>query len=259
MASPKQPSRKRRQPKAGSLSREHPTSEELESLVDAMTKGPAVSTAILGAAFVEYYLEAAIRRRMPRNDDVVWKELIGEKGPLGTLSMKILLGHALRIYGDDLRDNLDIMRTVRNVFAHAKKLVEFDNEKIVGELRAVTGKRQRFGKYKTLTVADGPREARSAYLQLCLHLAMELMLTDVRANNQKRRRHERKMRPKSGSDYLAKFLGIRNPTPRQRLAGALIVSGAIQNENPKHEAPGSASAEALDLPRKKTGNEDKSD
>jgi hypothetical protein len=232
MAQRKQPqSRKRRRTGIGPLSREHPTDEEQNALVDAMAHGSPVATAILGAAFVEFHLERAIRRRLPRNDDVTWKELITDKGPLGTLSMKIMMGHALRIYGDDLRDNLDIMRAVRNVFAHAKKLLQFNNEKIVKELRAVTGKpTRRYAQFKAVTVSLPPNEVRSAYLHLCMNLAMDLMMPDIRANEQKARRWKRKQ---SKESYYEQFIRAGRGTPRERLAAALIASGGFQTEVPE--------------------------
>jgi hypothetical protein len=58
--------------------------------------------------------------------------------PLSGMNQKIIAGYALGHYDDVLRENLNIVRNIRNVFAHAKKIVIFDHPLIVAELAKVS-------------------------------------------------------------------------------------------------------------------------
>ena len=141
------PSRNRGKPKPKlrDLSRHPPTEEEKQALVDAVVSENPIATAILGAVFVEHELEMTLRGRLSKNDDDTWLALTGDEGPLGTFSKKITAAYALGVCDDITRSNLNIVRAIRNAFAHAKKLIDFDNELIASELKKVRfhGKKDR--------------------------------------------------------------------------------------------------------------------
>jgi hypothetical protein len=85
--------------------------------------------AILRATDVENALRKSIRRWLnlgPKMRD----ELFGSNGPGGTFTNKIIIAHALGIFGDKTRQNLDIIRTIRNAFAHAAHPIRFDDPDI---------------------------------------------------------------------------------------------------------------------------------
>jgi hypothetical protein len=85
--------------------------------------------AILLATNVDNALRKSIRRWLnlgPKRRD----ELFTFNGPGGTFSNKIIIGHALGIFGDRTRQNLDIIRTIRNAFAHAAHPIRFDDPAI---------------------------------------------------------------------------------------------------------------------------------
>ena len=54
----------------------------------------------------------------------------GEDGPMN-FAVKIRLGYGLGIYGPDSRDDLDIIRHVRNLFAHSKENMIFIDDTII--------------------------------------------------------------------------------------------------------------------------------
>lgn len=85
--------------------------------------------AILLATNLENILEEAIKRHM-------WvvrsrRELFGINSPLGTFSSKIRIGYALGIFGPETLANLDVIRAIRNVFAHAKIPVQFTEPRLM--------------------------------------------------------------------------------------------------------------------------------
>jgi len=121
------------------LSRAQPEIADLYALSEAFYKGEhPVATAILGAALVEYHLEQLLRSKMKRKDDKTWEMLVASNGPLNSFYSKIVTGYALGIYDDGIRDNLHIVRNIRNAFAHSRKLIRFDHPAVVNELRKAT-------------------------------------------------------------------------------------------------------------------------
>jgi len=121
------------------LSREHPTYDELNAVFDALdVAAPDIVCAVLGQAICERGLEDLLRKRVVRlKDDVTWATLTDDKGPLDTFYQKIVMGYAFRLYDENIRDNLHIIRTIRNTLAHAKKLVSLDDPLIIAELQKV--------------------------------------------------------------------------------------------------------------------------
>lgn len=124
-------------PKLRDLSRQPPSNEEVASLFETLESPHPITRAILGAVLIEHELEKALRDALPRNDDVTWSLLTGDRGALGTFMTKIDLGFALKLYEDELRKTLHILRGVRNAFAHAKRLVNSEHELILKELQSI--------------------------------------------------------------------------------------------------------------------------
>jgi hypothetical protein len=151
------------------LSRTQPTREELHQVLDLIT-APAdpIATAVLGSALVEHELEKQIRKRFRRNDDTFWKEMTGDKGPVGTFHAQIVVGYAMRIYDEKMRDALDIVRAIRNQFAHAKRQMNFGEDLIITELSKVQLRPTIIRKH----LRGDPKETagRYAYVSLCMDI-----------------------------------------------------------------------------------------
>jgi hypothetical protein len=103
----------------------------LEDLKAAHTEHAAHrGSAIIGASLVEDVLKAAIRRRLvslSSKDDAL---LFGLERPLGSFSGKITFGFAVGIYGQVTRTDLNLIREIRNAFAHARIPVSFETPAI---------------------------------------------------------------------------------------------------------------------------------
>jgi hypothetical protein len=85
--------------------------------------------AILLATNVENALQKSIRRWLKLEPERR-SELFAFNGPSGTFGNRIILAHALGIFGAQTRQNLDIIRTIRNAFAHAERPIRFDTPAI---------------------------------------------------------------------------------------------------------------------------------
>jgi len=75
--------------------------------------------AVLGAALLDARLESLYTRRLRGAKD----DLLGNSGALGPLSARIKVAHALAWISEDVRFDLDQIRSIRNEFAH-----NFDHE-----------------------------------------------------------------------------------------------------------------------------------
>jgi len=75
--------------------------------------------AVLGAALLDAILESLYSRRLRDAKE----ELLSSNGPLGTFSARIRVARALAWISEDVRYDLDQIRSIRNEFAH-----NFDHE-----------------------------------------------------------------------------------------------------------------------------------
>jgi hypothetical protein len=99
------------------------------------TKPEAISIAIIGALVVEHEIEESIRRRFQKITDDEWLALLAdESGPVSTFDRKVKLAKCFGIFDPAMKSNFDIIREVRNLFAHSKRLINFDHPLIVTQL-----------------------------------------------------------------------------------------------------------------------------
>jgi hypothetical protein len=86
---------------------------------------------ILLVSMVEDALDAALKKLF--RSGAPFSKLFSYEGPLGTFSAKIELGYALSLFGEKSRHDLDLLRRLRNGFAHYRAPLHFD----VPEVKAV--------------------------------------------------------------------------------------------------------------------------
>lgn len=84
--------------------------------------------AIIGGTFLEMALEHILRAFLPEDDSEVDK-LFELNQPLNTFSGKISMCYSLGLVEKVVKDDLHIVRKIRNEFAH-QLYAEFDHEKI---------------------------------------------------------------------------------------------------------------------------------
>jgi hypothetical protein len=88
------------------------------------------AAAILAGSFVEDCLQQAISRRLKIRNNHQRSQLFGINAPLGSFANKIRIGYALDIFGIETYENLDLIRSIRNAFAHCKLSVSFETPEI---------------------------------------------------------------------------------------------------------------------------------
>lgn len=99
-----------------------PTVADLEALEAELYDGPDRGAAVVLASLVERSLERLLRNNM-RKEGV--SDLFQYGGPLGDFGSKIRIGYAFKLFGIETRKDLNIIRSLRNQFAHSRMPIEF--------------------------------------------------------------------------------------------------------------------------------------
>jgi DNA-binding MltR family transcriptional regulator len=134
------------------------------------------SAAIVAGAFLENYLALAIMSRMRSfsdsdNDDRrVKKQVFENTGPLTTFAAKISVGYALDLYGKRPREDLHLIRDVRNHFAHTMEPCEFSDP----DVRQFCDKFQEPEWLAQMTAKIAPTLPRMRFMATVAHLATGL-------------------------------------------------------------------------------------
>lgn len=91
------------------------------------------ASVILQSAAVETLLEGLLRAKMKDGLTVNLGERIFEgNGPLSTFSSKILIGYGLRFFGPVFKHDLEIIKDLRNGFAHVRLPLSLTQPEIAG-------------------------------------------------------------------------------------------------------------------------------
>jgi hypothetical protein len=97
--------------------------------LDELATGSPRSAAIVATILVEDALRWCLCGFFSRTLDEA--ELFDKQGaPLSSFHAKIVIGHALGIYGEVTRDDLRRMKLIRNAFAHSPRAVTFETPEI---------------------------------------------------------------------------------------------------------------------------------
>jgi hypothetical protein len=143
--------------------------------------------------------------------------------------MKIVVGYALKVYDEKFRNDLEIVRQIRNAFAHSKKLIDFDHELVVAEMEGV----QSLPRKKRLRLDFRPQKTTCmmAFQVVCIHLIGQMLLRQTRAITAKHRR----MSKKAGS----------NVNVNRSLIAALIAKPATPPHNDPRDDPAHPARQGL--------------
>lgn len=90
--------------------------------------------ALAGAAIIEQGLERALRSRMRKLSHAERGRLFEGYGPLSTFSAKIDVVFALALIDREIYDRLNVVRKVRNKFAHSVNTLSFASPEIAALL-----------------------------------------------------------------------------------------------------------------------------
>jgi hypothetical protein len=193
---------------------------------------------------VEHELEILLRPHFFRNGDDTWAELTGEHGPLRGFYSKIVTAYAFGICDSVGLENIHIVRKIRNVFAHSKRPINFNNDLVVKELKTVhLPKRGRL--YNDLSLVKnltfGPQ---LSYVSLCILLAGELINRGALRAQKKLYRYKRTAKKRQSNVSQNPFFSALYPYAsgllpflKEETGSNPLSSLARQSDDPKSEAP----------------------
>lgn len=174
------------------FTRQIPSSEDQKRFKEAMNAESDLVCAILQAIEIDYIIEQSIIGRLPRGDDDTVELLCKDNGPLATFFAKITLAYALNVYDEDTMHNVNIVRRIRNAFAHARKDISFASPLIRKELATIkleketeSTRSKAMQSGKALASFDEPDAdfallGRASYVILCQSI-IHILLKDMNA------------------------------------------------------------------------------
>jgi hypothetical protein len=103
-----------------------PSSTEFSEMMEQIGQADPRAAALV-LAFIDSLLEFAIKINFVDLDETAFNKLFRDPtAPLSSFSAKISVAHALGVYGDEIRSQLDRLRIIRNAFAHSIRPITFD-------------------------------------------------------------------------------------------------------------------------------------
>jgi DNA-binding MltR family transcriptional regulator len=158
--------------------------------------------ALTAAAWIDDAIEEVIRSRFVENKKAADELLTGD-APLATLSARIKLLYCMGIITEEVRKDLNIIRAIRNLFAHERGRVTFDTREIKDRCRSFSLSPEIEG----ITLMDKERP-RTIFNAVAMHLIQYFM-----------RLAEQPKRPKCDNGIKAYFKNLR-ARQRKRLRQA---------------------------------------
>jgi len=107
-----------------------PGPKEKDEVASEVSKGHPRGAALVAAAFLDIYLEFLIKLSLVPLRDEETMGLFGPDRPLGTFSSRIKIAQALGIFGRKTAHDLNIMREIRNAFAHGIRKMNFNTPEV---------------------------------------------------------------------------------------------------------------------------------
>lgn len=118
------------------LSKVMPSSAEIEKILDELRMSADIAAAITGAAIIEARLEQLIRTKLRSKRGDLGQQLFENRGPLSDFNSKILVAEAFGVVNTPIAGELQMVRAVRNTFAHAKHTFTFDHAAVEKKTRS---------------------------------------------------------------------------------------------------------------------------
>jgi hypothetical protein len=134
MAQRSPPPPKRKEPSLRDLGKLPPSDDELGETWAEIERQSHRASAVLAGALVEAALQFALYTHFVFLSKLEMEGLFDYPAPLASFDAKIRIAYAIGLYGPVVRHDLDIVRKVRNGFAHAQRPLTFETPQIAREV-----------------------------------------------------------------------------------------------------------------------------
>tara|TARA_R110000796_G_scaffold68403_2_gene156655 strand:- start:49 stop:609 length:561 start_codon:yes stop_codon:yes gene_type:complete len=114
------------------------TEQFLGVLIDAISDPNDRAAVVTSVALLEGAIQRLLVSRLVVSNEATVSDLFGPGGPLRDFSSKIKVAYAIGLVGPKTRGDLDVIREVRNAFAHTMFPVSFEDTEIANAASRVT-------------------------------------------------------------------------------------------------------------------------
>jgi hypothetical protein len=116
------------------LSDKLPTADEIKTIMQGLREEKDYAVAIVASSILDARLEDLLKSKIRVKDKEVLDQLFSNSGILATFNARIVAAHAFGVITSPLAKQLHAIRSIRNVFAHAKFSISFDNKEVETEI-----------------------------------------------------------------------------------------------------------------------------
>lgn len=144
------------------MNAQHGTDDDIGAVVHDLMKAESHRAAIIiGGTMIEDALEAALLLKMRQLTNEERKRLFGPEAPIGSFSSKTRLAYAFEIIDSATRDEVEVIRIMRNACAHSRLSISLERD----ELKNVCIDLLR---HRKIGLGDGkPETLRRRFVTLC--------------------------------------------------------------------------------------------
>lgn len=158
---------------------------DLPAMETEFYAGSDRAAVILQASNVENILQGIIEKKMrhPLSNDIR-DRLFEGNGPLSTFANKIMVGYVLELFGPLFRHDLDLIRELRNGFAHVRRPMTLTTPEIAevckhlklpDEQSLRVGPQAYYQRYPDLAVVSDQSHPRTRFTITCHTISVRLL------------------------------------------------------------------------------------
>ena len=104
-------------------------SKRFRNVRSELAKESDRGVALYATAYIDTELEQLLKKKLIGSEKYL-KEILSFNGPLGNFSSKIKLSYSLGLINKVMMDDINILRKIRNEFAHSDEAISFDTQNI---------------------------------------------------------------------------------------------------------------------------------
>jgi hypothetical protein len=150
------------------------SAEEFKDFLAELSGSGHRAAALVAGAMLETDLTKVLKAQFAHLTESEINDLFGSSGPLYSFSNKIKFAYALRLISSQFRDDLDVLREIRNAFAHSQRPLNFEIQEIGAMCRRL--KSMDIEKGYDLNDLDKVNvDNRTRYLACALHIAVAIL------------------------------------------------------------------------------------
>lgn len=132
--------------------------EQWSGFFDELGSESERGAAILASVWIEYLLERKLRAHFTKGNSETRRKLFDLNGPFSAFSSKILVAHSLDWIDSSTCDDINLIRKIRNKFAHEAHGIDLDCPEIrelVGRLKIPGRKFHDWSEFRAAATKDG--------------------------------------------------------------------------------------------------------